>query len=87
MPEMEAQPLIVYKTHLGEPVGQPLHFRSTIAAIKWLRSEGCRIPNILLARLGEDTVTVYTDDYEYEIESGITRGKAVRRGPDGAVKN
>ena len=39
MPEMESQPLIVYKTHLGEPVGQPLHFRSTIAAIKWLRDE------------------------------------------------
>ncbi len=83
---MEAQPLIIYKTKSGTTV-QTIHTKTINQAIKFLRSEGCKIPTYLLCHLGTDSVCVANEEFEYEIEANTLRGKAIRRSKDGVVKN
>ena len=75
---MRRQPLLIFKTKNGNPVCMK-RFRSTAKARAWLRSEGCRFSNKDLANLGNDSVELVTEEYEYEIEEDI---EPVRRRND-----
>lgn len=70
MPAMNRQPLLIFKTKNGNPVCMR-RFTSTVKAKKWLRSEGCRFSNKDLDNLGEDSVELVTEEYEYGIEADI----------------
>ena len=39
--------------------------------MRWLRSEGCKFSNDDLSNLGNDSVELLTEDYEYSIEAAI----------------
>lgn len=73
------QPLIIYKTQCGRYVGTK-RFRSTAEAVKWLRSEGCRFSNSDLCGLGEDSLELFTEDCEYEVEVAARQPKRRSRG-------
>lgn len=73
------QPLIIYKTQCGRYVGTK-RFRSTAEAVRWLRSEGCRFSNNDLCNLGEDSVELFTEDCEYEVEVDARQPKRRSRG-------
>lgn len=75
---MRIQPLIVFKTKQGAPQCT-MHFRSITKASKWLRAEGCKFSNSLFYTLGEESVTLTTQDYEYEVESDPLRSSQRRR--------
>lgn len=74
MAEMTPQPLIIHKTKSYKPV-TIRRFRSTAEAMKWLRSEGCKFSNVDLSSLGNDSVELLTEDYEYSIEVAIRTSK------------
>lgn len=65
------QPLIIHKTKSYQPV-TIRRFRSTTEAKKWLRSEGCKFANKDLDHIGNDSVELLTEDYEYSIEVALT---------------
>ena len=69
---MTIQPLIIYKTNCGKPV-QTRRFKSTAEAVRWLRSEGCRLSNGLLGNLGDDSIELLTEDFEYEIQADLRK--------------
>lgn len=64
---MKRQPLIIYKSRLGIPI-KTQRFKSTVEAIEWLRSEGCKFGNYVFNNIGNKSVLITTRDYEYEIE-------------------
>lgn len=55
-------------------------FTSTVKAKEWLRSEGCRFSNKDFTELGEDSVELVTESYEYEIEADIEPERRRRHG-------
>lgn len=67
------QPLIIYKTSCGKPVCTR-RFKSTAKAVKWLRSEGCTFSNGFLGNLGDDSIEMLTENYEYAIEVDPRQG-------------
>ena len=70
MAAMTRQPLLIFKTKNGNPVCMK-RFSSSSKAKRWLREEGCRFSNKDLYFLGEDSVELVTEDYEYEVEADI----------------
>ena len=64
---MAKQPLLIHKTHNFQPVATR-RFSSTAKAMKWLRSEGCKFSNDDLSALGEDSVDLMTENFEYSVE-------------------
>lgn len=80
---MKSQPVIIYKTRMGIPDGQPRRFRTTYGkdgAIEWLRGEGCRFPNSIMNHIGDESVEITTMECEYEIQAMPT-GVGARRRP------
>jgi len=67
---MALQPLIIHKTKSYRLIAIR-RFRSTAEAMRWLRSEGCKFSNDDLSNLGNDSVELLTEDYEYSIEAAI----------------
>ena len=67
---MTRQPLLIFKTKNGNPVCMK-RFSSTRKASQWLRSEGCRFTQKDLTDIGNDSVELVTEEYEYEIEGDI----------------
>lgn len=79
---MTRQPLLIFKTKNGNPVCMK-RFSSTRKASQWLRSEGCRFTQQDLTDIGNDSVELVTEEYEYEIEGDI---EPVRRRHNGEVE-
>ena len=79
---MTRQPLLIFKTKNGNPVCMK-RFSSTRKASQSLRSEGCRFTQQDLTDIGNDSVELVTEEYEYEIEGDI---EPVRRRHNGEVE-
>lgn len=61
------QPLIVYKSKNGKDL-EIRRFMSTVEAKRWLRKEGCSFSNGIFASLENDSVTLTTEEFEYDIQ-------------------
>ena len=71
MPAMKKrQPLLIFKTRNGNPVCMK-RFTTSTKARQWLREEGCKFSNKDLVDIGNDSVELVTEEYEYEIEVDI----------------
>ena len=77
--EMAIQPVIVHKTKSYQPV-TIRRFRSIAEANKWLRSEGCKFSNKDMTHLGNDSIELFTEWYEYSIEAVIPTDRRQHNG-------
>lgn len=79
MAAMAIQPVIVHKTKSYQPV-TIRRFRSITEAKKWLRSEGCKFSNRDMYYLGNDSVELFTETYEYSVEAVIPTNRRQHNG-------
>lgn len=83
------QPIVVYKYVNNEIVGNPKRFPQLTGkngAKQYLRSQGCKFPDNLFTRLGDESIELPVNETTYfEAECDAAPSQAVRRRTNGPV--